>query len=206
VARRQRQAETPGAEQIYVSGCSGNVVAGKYNNGAPENRAKLGARLHDAMVAAWKETRRVPVRDFTFRAVPLKLAPRESAGFTIPELEAQLVPEKKPFAQCLAAMGLSWRKRLASGRELQIPVLDFGPAQLLLLPGETYVEYQLAAQALRPDSFVCVAGYGDGATGYIPTEEYVKEGDGNLTDWCWVAPGSETPMRAAIAEALKVAP
>jgi hypothetical protein len=155
------------------------------------------------MVASWNQTKRVPVRDFTFRAVPLKLAPRDSAGFTIPELEAQLVPEKKPFAQCLAAMGLSWRKRLATGRDLQIPVIDFGPAQLLLLPGEAYVEYQLAAQQLRSDSFVCVAGYGDGATGYIPTEEYVKEGDGNLTDWCWVAPGSEAPMRAALAEALR---
>jgi hypothetical protein len=202
VARRQRQAETPGCEQIYVSGCSGNVVAGKYNDGSPENRAKLGGRLHDAMLAAWNQMKRVPVRDFIFRAVPLKLAPRESAGFTFPELEAQLVPETKRFPQCLAAMGLSWRQRLATGRDLQIPVLDFGPAQLLLLPGETYVEYQLAAQALRPDSFVCVAGYGDGATGYIPTEEYVKEGDGNLTDWCWVAPGSEAPMRAGIAEAL----
>ncbi len=204
VARRLRQSETPGTEQIYVSGCSGNVVAGKYNKGTPEMRPILGARLHDAMVAAWEETKRVPVREFTYRAVPLKLAPRESKGFTIPELEAQLAPEVKRFPQCLAAMGLSWRQRLAAGRDLTIPVLDFGPAQFLLLPGETYVEYQLAAQALRPDSFVCVAGYGDGATGYIPTEEYVKEGDGNLTDWCWVAPGSEAPMRAGIAEALRV--
>lgn len=203
VARRQRQSETPGTAQIYVSGCSGNVAAGKYNTGAPENRAKLGARLHDAMAAAMKETKRVPISSFTYRAVPLKLAPRESKGFTIPELEAQLTPETKRFPQCLAAMGLSWRQRLATGRDLTLPVLDFGPAQLLLLPGESYVEYQLAAQALRPDSFVCVAGYGDGATGYIPTEEYVKEGDGNLSDWCWVAPGSEAPMRAAIAEALR---
>ena len=202
VARRLRQAETPGTAQIYVSGCSGNTVAGKYNDGSPENRAILGGRLHDAMVAAWKATKRVPIDSYTYRTVTLRLEPRELPGFSIPELEAQLTPETKRFPQCLAAMGLSWRKRLATGRQLQIPIIDFGPAQFLLMPGETYVEYQLAAQKMRPDSFVCVAGYGDGATGYIPTESYIREHDTNLIDWCWVAPGSEERMMAALHEAL----
>ena len=55
---------------------------------------------------------------------------------------------------------------------------------------------------MRSDSFVCVAGYGDGATGYIPTEKHIAEGDGNLSDWCWVAPGSEARMLTVIARAL----
>ncbi len=33
MARRRRQLETPGTKQIYVSGCSGDVTAGKYNDG-----------------------------------------------------------------------------------------------------------------------------------------------------------------------------
>jgi len=112
------------------------------------------------------------------------------------------MPATKPFQQCLAAMGLSWRKRVAAGRDIQIPVLDFGAAQLLLLPGESYVEFQLAAQHARLDSFVCVAGYGDGATGYIPTEKHFTEHDTNLEDWCWVAPGSEARMLETIRTAL----
>ena len=52
-----------------------------------------------------------------------------------------------------------------------MPVLDFGMAQLLLLPGESYVEYQLLAQEPRPDSFVVTMGYGECAPGYIPTEQ-----------------------------------
>ena len=35
------------------------------------------------------------------------------------------------------------------------------PAQLVLLPAESYVEYQLLAQKLRPDDFVLVMGYGE---------------------------------------------
>jgi hypothetical protein len=82
-------------------------------------------------------------------------------------------------------------------------VLDFGIAQLVLLPAEAYVEYQLLAQKLRPDSFVVVLGYGECAPGYIPIERAWKEHDGNLNDWCWVAPGSEAAMTAALTTALK---
>ncbi len=38
---------------------------------------------------------------------------------------------------------------------------------MLHLPGEPFVQYQLAAQKMRPDRFVCVAGYGDCGMGYI---------------------------------------
>ena len=100
-------------------------------------------------------------------------------------------------------MGLSWRKRVDAGRPIQIPVIDFGSSQIVLLPGESYVEFQLAAQQMRPDSFVCVAGYGDGATGYVPTEKHIAERDSNLDDWCWVAPGSENRLLQALRSVLK---
>jgi hypothetical protein len=203
LARRMRQGETPGVKQVYVSGCSGNIVAGKYNNGAPENRAVLAGRLHAAMTAAWPDTRRHGVEHFDFRVISLHLEPRTGPGFSVTELESQLMPVTKPFQQCLAAMGLSWRKSIDAGYAIEIPCIDFGVAQLLLLPGESYVEFQLAAQRARPDSFVCVAGYGDGATGYIPTEKHFTERDTNLEDWCWIAPGSEARMLQAIESALR---
>ena len=81
-------------------------------------------------------------------------------------------------------------------------MLDLGQAQLLLLPGESYVEYQLLAQRTRPDSFVVTMGYGECAPGYIPTDKHFEEKDGNLNDWCWVAPGSEAVMDRAIRAAL----
>jgi hypothetical protein len=203
LARRQRQAEMPGVKQVYCSGCSGNLTAGKYNNGAHENRAVLADRLHAAMTAAWRDTKRHAVDHFDFRVTPLRLEPRDDAGFSVAELEAKLTPVTKPFQQCLAAMGLSWRQRADAGRGIQIPVLDFDVAQLLLLPGESYVEFQLAAQRARPDSFVCVAGYGEAACGYVPTEKHFIEHDTNLADWSWVAPGSATRLLEAIRSALE---
>lgn len=203
MARRARQAEMPGVKQIYCSGCSGNVTAGKYNDGSRENRPVLADRLHAAITAAWANTRRHALRACDFRVVPLRLEPRSDNGFTVPELEAKLTPATPPFQQCLAAMGLSWRKRADRGHRIQIPMIDFGVAQLLLLPGESYVEFQLAAQAARPDSFVCVAGYGEAACGYVPTDAHIAARDPNLTDWSWVAPGSEARLLRAIKEILK---
>src|SRR5262249_49494893 len=95
------------------------------------------------------------------------------------------------------------RRRPDAGHKLALPCLDLGPAQVLLLPGEAYVEYQLLAQKLRPGSFVVTLGYGECATGYVPTERAVKERDGNLSDWCWVAPGAEKVLTKALGEVLK---
>jgi hypothetical protein len=134
--------------------------------------------------------------------VPVEFKPRDGKGFTVEDLEATLRTHADPFQQCLAALGLSWRRRCATGKPIEIPAIDFGAAVLLLLPGEAYVEFQLAAQKLCPDKFVCVAGYGDGATGYIPTALQVKENDGNLADWCWVAPSAEEKLLAAMKQAL----
>lgn len=44
------------------------------------------------------------------------------------------------------------------------------------MPGELFVEYQLAAQAMKPDATVCMAAYGDYGTGYIGTEVAYWEG------------------------------
>jgi len=118
------------------------------------------------------------------------------------ELEERLKNDPKPFGQCLAALGLSWRLRAERGQPIDVPVLDFGLAQLLLLPGEMYVEFQLMAQKLRPESLVMALGYGECAPGYVPIERAWHEGDTNLKDWCWVGPGSEARVVAVLKEAL----
>jgi hypothetical protein len=202
LARRRRQQDLPGVHQIYCTGCAGNTTAGKYNDGSPTNRAVLADRLHAAMAQAWRNTRRESLNQLAFRLEPVRLEPRDGPGFTRADLERTLASETRPFQQCLAAMGLSWRLRADAGARIAIPCLDFGVAQWLVLPGETYVEFQLAAQRMRPDAFVLVAGYGEGATGYIPTERHRAEHDGNLTDWCWVGPGAEPRLLEALRRVL----
>ncbi|MEX0586811.1 MAG: hypothetical protein WD176_09210 [Pirellulales bacterium] len=149
VARRSRQRETPDVKQIYVTGCAGNVTAGKYNDGSRANRAVLADRIQQAMIAAWKDTKKHELRQIRYHVTSLQLDPRSEAGFTAEDLQRTLSTAEKPFDQCLAAMGLSWRKRCALGQSIEVPAIDFGAAQWLLLPGEAYVEFQLAAQAAR---------------------------------------------------------
>ena len=202
LALRKFAAQTPGAQQIYVSGCSGNVTAGKFNDGADANRELLAEGIHHAMQNAWETTRTAPLREVRFRSTPLRFEPRESDGFGEAELRRRLETDPKPFGQCLAALGLSWRKRTETGLPIDLPLVDFGPAQLVLLPGEAYVEYQLLAQQLRPESFVMAMGYGECATGYIPVQQHWRENDTNLNDWCWVTPGSEQVLRSGLAKIL----
>jgi hypothetical protein len=202
LARRRRQADDTSVFQIYASGCSGDVTAGKYNDGSPSNRAVLADRIYQAMRTAWKETRRVPLEAVVFRSVDLILPPRNTGAFAVPELEKRLADPKVSTGQrVVAAMGLSWHRRSAARQPIDLPVIDFGPAQILLLPGESFVGFQLYAQSVRPDSFVMTVGYGECATGYIPTGD--AEADRFDDTWYWIAPGAEPIMQSAIRAALK---
>ena len=81
LARKRRQADMPRVFQMYASGASGNVTAGKYNDGDPRTAPVLADRMHSAMAAAWKGTVRTPIKEVAFRSVPLSLEARSSSGF-----------------------------------------------------------------------------------------------------------------------------
>lgn len=203
LARAMRQAEMPDVPQIYVSGASGNTVAGKYNDSSERDRRGLVERLHRAMVAAWDATERHPMEQLTFRTAPVELTLRNSPGFTAEDLQQRLQLAKSSRESSLAAMGLSCRKHFESGREILIAAIDLGDAVFASLPGESYVEYQLLAQSMRPESSVVAAGYGECGSGYIPPESAWDEGDDNLGLWCWISPGAEQPMTDALRSVLE---
>jgi hypothetical protein len=202
-ARAMRQAAEPGVFQVYFTGCAGDVTAGKYNDGRPENREALATRLAAGMTAAWANTRRVPLGRVEFRSAELRLPPRQGGDFE-PQRMMQIVadPASGRWQRNSAAFGLSWRRRCDAGQPIDVPCLDLGPAQFVVMPAETFVGYQLAAQKLRPDSFVMVAGFGDGAPGYIPTDACWADGYDDL--YCWVEPMTGKVMTDAMAAALKV--
>ncbi len=193
LARARMHKENRSVSQIYVTGCSGDVTVGKYNNGCPQNRAALMERLYQGLVSAWNATKRYALDKVNFHSVPLQLLPRNSPGFTRSDLNKRLTDRSLPYSKrALAAMGLSSLKHIEEGHKIDIPVIDFGPARLVLMPGETFVQYQLWAQEMRPDSFVMVIGYGECAPGYIPTAKAVAEGWDDV--WMWVDPEAAEPM------------
>jgi hypothetical protein len=175
LARDQRAGEDEKIFQAYFTGCAGNITAGKYNDGSKANRPILRDRMHSAMKAAWKATVRHRIETWSWRVEPLKLSPRKEKSFTEEESKKALADPKAPKARRgNAAFQLSWLSRLA--RPIDVTCLDLGEALVLHLPGEPFIEYQLAAQQMRKDRFVCVAGYGDGGPGYIPTDRAFLEG------------------------------
>jgi hypothetical protein len=205
LARQRRQADDPGVLHFYATGCGGNVAAGKYNDGSPEIRPILTDRMHAAMKAAWDATNKHPIETVRFRSVPLRLPAKTTGRFERSELERMLRDPNETFDnRARVAYALSWRERSdAAGQALDIPALDFGVAQIVLLPGEPFVEYQLAAQKLRPDSFVVVLGYGDYGPVYLPTDIAFGEGGYEPGDWSFVAPGAEASLLKGLATALE---
>jgi len=175
LARGKRQQDDPNIFQVYFTGCAGNITAGKYNDGAHENRPVLRDRIYDGMAAAWKATTRHPVKTATWRVEPVTLPPRGEASFTAEESRRTLNDAKQTRARRNnAALQLAWLAR--SKRPIEITCLDLGPVQVVHLPGEPFIEYQLRAQQMRKSNFVCVAGYGDDGPGYIPVAEAYLQG------------------------------
>lgn len=202
LARERFQTAHPEVFTLYASGASGNVTAGKYNDGSDVSRAGLIERLHAAMAESWKQTQRHELKTPTFRNAKIPLGARHTVAHTEATLRHRLLTDPVPFGRAESAMGLAWYERVKSGHQIDLPCIDFGPAQLVLLPAESYVEFQLHAQSLRPDSFVLCLGYGECGPGYIPIERAWQENDSNLRDWTWVGPGSEAPMKEALREVL----
>jgi hypothetical protein len=176
LARQKRQDEDKGVFQVYFNGCGGNVTAGKYNDGSKENRPVLRDKMYRAMVAAWKDTKRTAVNGWDWRVEPVKLLPRKEESFGA-EASRKVLEDPKGTAarRNNAAYQLAWLKRIDT--PIELGCLDFGGKVLSLhLPGEAFIEYQLAAQAMRPDAWVHVAAYGDDGPGYIPTARAYVEG------------------------------
>ena len=69
---------------------------------------------------------------------------------------------------------------------------------MLQIPGELFVEYQLAAQKMRPDNFVCMAAYGEYGTGYIGTKIAYEQGGYETGHVSRVAPEVEDVLMSAM--------
>ncbi|MBM3982458.1 MAG: hypothetical protein FJ304_19750 [Planctomycetes bacterium] len=200
LARQKRRDETK-VFQVYFNGCGGNVTAGKYNDGSKENRPVLRDRIHAGMVAAWKVTKKAEAKGFEWRFEAVKFPARKEVSFGAEESKKALEDVKATAAKRNnAAYQLAWLKRIDT--PIEVNCLDFGGKVLnLFLPGEAFVEYQLAALKMRGDVVVNVAAYGDDGPGYIPTAKAYLEG-GYEPTVALSGPGSEEILLAAMRKLL----
>lgn len=204
IARFLRSQEMPGPLFVHFNGAGGNIGAGKYNDGSPSNRMVLAGRVADAMRRAFESTKKFSVTasdvQWTVDSVALPPAKHLDRDALTAELESWDgvkywgSPDK-----------LAWLLRCEHGHQIDIGCLSLGDIRVLHMPGELFVEYQLAAAAMRPDLRVVMAAYGDYGPGYIGTAEAYGQGGYETSQRASnVAPEAEPVLTGAMKRLLGV--
>jgi hypothetical protein len=175
--------------QVYFTGCGGDVLVGKYNDGTRAARDEFRGRLLRSMEAAIAATRYVPVESIQWRAVDLRLPPLQPAASSVDDAAAKTPPDTTRPEESAYAQRLD--------RPLILTGLQMGRIHILGLPGECLVDFQLYAQRVAPDDFVAVAAYADLGTGYVCTDKACDEG-GYEPSATHVGRGSEALLKDAI--------
>ncbi len=133
--------------------------------------------MADGMQRAWAATKRTSITaaDCEWRVQPVDL-PLPSY-LDADKLRATLENSTATEAERLtSAAKLAYVLRRKEGRPIELSCLKLGRTYLVHMPGELFIEYQLAAQKMRPDDTVCMAAYGDYGTGYVGTEIAYAQG------------------------------
>lgn len=202
MARSLREKAVPAAAHIHFNGAGGNVAAGKYNDGTPPVRPILAGRLAEGMAQAWESTEKTPITgaDVDWKVVEVTLPIRDMYQDEAP-LVATLDNESARLRDRIrAARNLYWARRT---KPIELSCLRLGPAYVLHMPGELFVEYQLAAQSMKPEATVCMAAYGDYSPGYIGTEIAYSQGGYETSYVSRVAPRVEKVLLRGMQQLLK---
>ncbi|MCA9174816.1 MAG: hypothetical protein KDB14_10070 [Planctomycetales bacterium] len=174
--RLKEQHDDPDAVHVYFTGCAGNQNTGKYNNSDnKENRQKLAQRIYEGMEAASAKLQPEPIAELSWRT--FDILPRPRADLDAEKIQTEISDETRRVVQRnRPAFALAWLRRCAQQMPITLSALHVNQISLLHLPGEPFVEYQLAAQARHSERFVAIAGYGDGGPWYLPTAEAYTQG------------------------------
>lgn len=205
IGRAKREKATDGLLHVHFNGASGNVAAGKYNDGSERMRPILAERMADGMKRAWQSTEKRPLSrsEVEWRVHPVQLPIGEhlDAETLTTTLENEQADVR---ARLSAATKLTWLRRVEASQSVDLTCLKIGDVYILHMPGELFIEYQLAAQAMRPDATVCMAAYGEYGPGYIGTAVAYGQGGYETSDRATnVSSKVEDVLMAAMRKLLK---
>lgn len=202
IARFFRQLAVPDALHIHFNGAGGNIAAGKYNDGSHENRLILAERMSAGMKQAWESTLKYPVTaiDVEWNTEKVSVPP---ANYLYKLKKDFLVNNAVVIKDNSLAQKIAWLTRIESGKKLDVACLKIKNARLLYLPGELFIEYQLAAKAARPDLFIAMAAYGNMGMEYIGTAKSYSQGGYEVSEGhTGVGPEAENILMNAIKNVL----
>ena len=202
---RQLREEATGTFHVHFSGAGGNIGAGKWNDGSPPYRQILADRLAAGIEAAWESVERSPITatdlDWGVAPVALPLGGDRDAEDLAKRMANETVSNTE---KAEIARNLAWAQRCDAGDTIDLQCLHLKQIRVLHMPGELLVEYQLAAQKMRPDLFVAMAAYGDYAPGYICLDvHYGQGGYEGSPRASRVAPPVEQVLMQAMAQLLE---
>jgi len=184
----------------------------EYNDGSKEKRPLLAGRLARGMKLAWESQQKSPLKaddvDWSVMPVSLPVSDTPDEESLQEKLRDKDVPKSARRTaikdRLRAARDLTFVRRMKRGHRISISCLSLGPARVLHMPGELFVEYQLAAQKMRPDGFVAMAAYGDYGPGYIGTEIAYGQGGYETDRVSCVAPQVEKVLMDTMKHLLDV--
>ena len=196
LARHRMQKQEPDCLHLYFNGCGGNIGAGKYNNGSKEARIELTQRMFDGITTSNATLKPEPIRSFAWETEDIlpPLDPRfneEQLLVGIRNKTNRVVARNRP------SYTVAFIRRVKEGIPITLSSLHVNDISMLHLPAESFIEYQLRAQAIAPNRFVACAAYGDGGPWYIPVKEAYPQG-GYAVGVAWCSPQIDPLMSNGI--------
>ena len=189
--------------QVHFTGAAGNIGAGKYNDGAPANRAVLRDRMADAMRRAKAAEKPVSLDAVRWVSESVAMPLRVGKGFGEDEIVAAIADAKLDAKQrANHARYLAFLRMTKGGRKIDLTALRLGSFSVLHMPGELFVEYQLAAADMRKGELVATAAYGDYGPMYIGTARAYDEGGYETSAVSRVGPAVEDVLMGAMRKVL----
>jgi hypothetical protein len=189
--------------QVHFTGAAGNIGAGKYNDGTPAMRPVLAERMASAMARAKAAEKPLPLEAVRWISQPVRLPLREGKGFAEAEMAAAIADGALDVKQrANNTRYLAYYRLVKAGRLLELTALRIGSFSVVHMPGELFVEYQLAAAKERAGELVATAAYGDYGPMYIGTRRAYEEGGYETTAVSRVAPSVEDVLLGAVRKLL----
>jgi hypothetical protein len=169
---------------LYFNGCGGNIGAGKYNDGSKEMRPVLTERILNGIIGSESQLRPEPIT--SLRWSTQNLLPPLLAEYVEDDIMKQISDHAQPVVnRNRPSYIVAWIRRSRQMIPIVLSALHINQISMLHLPAESFIEYQLRAQAAAPGRFVACAAYGDGGPWYIPTAEAYPQGGYEVSvAWC----------------------
>ena len=128
---------------------------------------------------------------------------RTGADYTVEAMQGALEDQKlEPKFRADAARYLAWHARCKQARPIELSALHIGGLHVAHMPGELFVEYQLAALKEKPGDLLAMAAYGDYGPMYIGTAKAYEEGGYETSQVSRVGPEVEDVLMTAMRKVL----